>query len=124
MIVLVDSSVWIDHFRRQETVLSRLLEENAVLIHSFVIGELACGNFRNRSVVLRSLEALPRSAHATHDESLRLVDERKLWGAGLGWIDMHLLASALLSGCLLWTLDQRLDKVAAEAGVRRFEGSK
>jgi predicted nucleic acid-binding protein len=118
--VLVDSSVWIEHFRKGHPALATLLNEASVLMHPFVLGELACGNLKKRAEILRDLEELPQAIAATHEEALDLMSKRKLWGRGIGWIDAHLLASALLSRCRLWTLDARLDRIAADVGVRRL----
>ena len=117
--VLVDTSVWIDHFRRNSPALAELLNEATVLTHPFVLGELACGNMKNRGAILGSLEALPVAVPATHKETLRLIEDHRLWGRGIGWVDAHLLASALLSNCALWTLDEKLDRTANAAGVKR-----
>jgi hypothetical protein len=86
-------------------------------MHPFVAGELACGNLRDRASILGDLDALPGSKLASNAEVLYLIEEHRLWGRGLGWIDAHLLASALLSGSRLWTLDARLAKAAAELGL-------
>ena len=110
--ILVDTSVWIDHLRRGDRELEKLLGEGVVLCHPFVIGELACGNLKNRDEILSLLAALPASAVASHEEGLHVVAHRKLTGKGLGWIDIHLLASALLSKCTLWTKDKALGAVA------------
>jgi predicted nucleic acid-binding protein len=115
--ILVDTSVWIQHFRRGEPALADRLCEGLVLMHPFVAGELACGTLRNRSVILSNLRALPSATPASEAEVERLVEDRKLWGRGLGWIDVHLLASALLSDCALWTLDKRLRETAAKLGL-------
>ena len=115
--MLVDTSVWINHFRRHDSAFARLLEAAAVLMHPFVLGELACGNFKNRDGVLSSLRQLPTAVSATHEETLQLIDRHKLWGRGIGWIDAHLLASALLSHCRFWTLDERLAQAANDVGV-------
>ncbi len=88
------------------------------MIHPFVCGELACGNLKNRSSILSDLQALPLVQLATHKEALKLLDDRRLYGSGLGWVDVHLLASALLSHCGFWTLDKRLAGAAAEFGLR------
>ena len=114
---LVDTSVWIEHLRAGSPELSSLLERGAVLTHPLVIGELACGTLKNRSRLLADLAALPRAVEATHEETLRLIEDRKLWGAGLGWIDVHLLASALLMNCGFWTLDRKLERAASMAGI-------
>ena len=118
--ILVDTSVWIAHFREPGSKLAHLLSEGLVMVHPFVVGELACGNLKNRARILTDLEALPPAVSATHEEALRLVKDRRLWGMGIGWIDAHLLASALLSDAELWTLDERLDRAAAAASVKRY----
>jgi predicted nucleic acid-binding protein len=115
--VLVDSSVWIAHFRHTHPELVELLTGGLVLTHPFVCGELACGNIKNRTTVLSHLSALPEAKMAAHEEVLRLLKERRLFGLGLGWIDLHLLASGLLSECQLWTLDKRLAQAATELGL-------
>jgi predicted nucleic acid-binding protein len=117
--VLVDTSVWINHFRSRDPALAKLLAEVSVLVHPFVLGELSCGNLKNRHLVLKYLEALPVAVHATHEEASRLMAERKLWECGIGWVDTHLLASALLSHCEFWTHDERLNRAADAAAVRR-----
>jgi predicted nucleic acid-binding protein len=118
--ILVDTSVWIAHFRKGGSRLAELLSEALVLVHPFVVGELACGDLRDRARILSDLEALPSAVSATHAEVIRLIEDRKLWGLGIGWIDGHLLASALLSNCQLWTLDTRLVRAAAAAGVKLY----
>ena len=118
--ILVDTSVWIDHFRKGSSLLAEFLSEASVLIHPFVIGELACGNLKNRTRILGDLQALRSAVSAAHEEVLRLIEDRKLWGLGIGWTDGHLLASALLSNCRLWTLDERLDRAAAAAGAKLY----
>jgi len=118
--ILVDTSVWIAHFRKGGSRLGGLLNEALVMVHPFVMGELACGNLKNRARILSDLEALPSAVSATHEEVMRLIEDRKLWGLGIGWIDGHLLASALLSNCQFWTLDGRLDRAAAAAGVKLY----
>lgn len=116
--VLVDSSVWIEHFRNGHSGLAALLSDASVLMHPFIIGELACGNLKQRALILSDLAELPFAAMATHEEALDLLHDRKLWGRGIGWIDTHLIASALLSNCPLWTLDERLKQTALSLGVR------
>jgi len=118
--ILVDTSVWIDHFRAGGSKLGDLLSQTLVMVHPFVMGELACGNLKARARILSDLEALPSAVSATHEEVMRLVEARKLWGLGMGWIDAHLLASALLSKCPLWTLDGKLVQAAAAAGVKLY----
>ncbi len=114
--VLVDTSVWVAHLREGKIGLEIPLNEGCVLIHSFVIGELACGNVRNRTEILSLLQSLPMAVTAEHDEVLQLIETRKLMGKGLGFIDAHFLASALLSEVPLRTLDRRLNEVASELG--------
>ncbi|MGA3027422.1 MAG: PIN domain-containing protein [Bryobacteraceae bacterium] len=118
--VLVDTSVWIDHLRRNSPTLAELLDEAVVLTHPFVLGELACGNMKNRGAVLSNLKLLPVAVSATHEETVRLIEDHRLWGRGIGWVDAHLLASALLTNSALWTLDDRLNQAAEAAGVRRY----
>lgn len=115
--VLVDTSVWVAHFRGNEPGLVRLLSEGSVLIHPFITGELTCGNLANRGQVLTDLGALPAAKRASDSEVMRLVEGRHLWGRGIGWVDAHIVASALLTGCGLWTRDARLRRVAEELGI-------
>ena len=115
--VLADTSVWIQHFRRGEPTLVDLLEEGLVLMHPFVSGELACGNLKSRGAILSALNALPSAKLASHAEVFQLIEDRRLWGRGLGWVDMHLLASALLSHCGFRTLDKKLREAATELGL-------
>jgi len=115
--ILVDTSVWVDHLRSRNPALVSLLEGDQVLTHPFVIGELACGRIRNRAEILRLLTTLPAATIARHDDVMAFVDGHRLSGRGIGWIDAHLLASALLSHAGLLTLDQRLARVARAVGV-------
>jgi len=112
--VLADTSIWIDHLRRGVPRLAERLSEGLILMHPFVAGELACGNLKDRAFILSELHALPAAQRASDDEVLQLIEDRRLSGRGLGWIDAHLLASALLSNCRFWTLDSRLAKAAAD----------
>jgi hypothetical protein len=105
---LVDTSVWIDHLRRGNARLASTLRKGEVECHPFVIGELACGSLRRRTELLSLLGALPQVPQAQHDEVLAFVASRHLMGRGLGWVDVHLLASAMLGRTALWTLDRRL----------------
>ena len=114
---LVDTSVWVAHFRAANARLAELLSSGQVLCHPFVIGELACGNLRNRQEILVLLAALPRASVAEHDEIMTLLESSRLYGRGLGWVDLHLLTSALLSRCVLWTLDRPLQRAAAAVKV-------
>lgn len=115
--VLVDSSVWIDHLRRGNPVLRDLLDDDQILIHQFVIGKLACLSVKNRKKFFADLNELPLAVSASDEEVLRLLEERELWGKGIDWIGAHLIASALLSRCQLWTLDVGLRAAAMSAKV-------
>ncbi|MCE2543725.1 MAG: type II toxin-antitoxin system VapC family toxin [Acidobacteria bacterium] len=114
---LVDTSVWVDHLRRGVPRLVALLEEGRVCCHPFVVGELACGQLGRRDHVLQLLGTLPQAPAASQDEALRLLRTHSLHGQGLGWIDVHLLASALLGRCALWTRDKRLAAAAVRVGM-------
>ena len=109
--ILVDTSVWIEHFRKGNRRLKSLLYENEVLIHPFIIGEIACGSLENRTEILNLLGALPEARLADHHEVLNLIESKHIYGRGIGWVDAHLLASALLSNSKLWTLDKRFSEV-------------
>jgi len=122
-VILVDTSVWIGHLRKGDRELARLLDEGVVRCHPFVIGEVACGNLRNRAEILSLLAALPTCPVASHQEALHLVTDRKLPGKGLGWIDVHLLASALLSRCALWTKDKALGAIAEALEIGAWTAS-
>ncbi len=117
MRVLVDTSVWIDHFRQDSPRLRERLEAEQVATHPFVIGELACGNLGRRKEILSHLHALPTVSRAEDDEILLLIEPHGLAGRGLGLIDMHLLASSRLGGHPLWTHDRRLRAAARDLGV-------
>ena len=110
--VLVDTSIWIDHFRRGSSILAGLLEDGLVATHPAVIGELACGTLRQRATTLDLLGRLPTAVAASDVEALRLLDAHRLFGRGLGWVDVHLLAAAALTPCRLWTADRSLDQAA------------
>jgi predicted nucleic acid-binding protein len=111
---LVDTSIWIDHFRKRNDRLVELLLDDAVLVHSAVVGELACGTLRNRKSTLESLAMLPSAPEASALEALAIIERRALHGRGLGWVDVQLLASAVLARANLWTLDLRLARVAVQ----------
>ena len=115
--ILVDTSVWVDHFRRKDAALSALLEEGVVECHAFVIGELACGGLDRHADALALLQALPRLPVVDHDEALAVLGRHRLAGAGIGWIDVHLLASVLLARSRLWTRDRRLAGAARRLGL-------
>lgn len=116
--ILVDTSVWIDHLRTGEEHLVAALNAGRVLVHPFVIGELACGNLRQRDEVLRLLHGLPQAPVASQDEVLFFIANNALSGRGIGFIDAHLLASTVIEGTSrLWTADKRLRRVAAGLGL-------
>jgi predicted nucleic acid-binding protein len=116
--VLVDTSVWVDHFRRPNQALVDLLLQDAVLIHPWVLGELACGSPPSRAQTLADLAALRPARVATVDEVMALVERERLYGQGCGLVDLGLLASALLTeGARLWTLDRRLATMAGRLGA-------
>jgi predicted nucleic acid-binding protein len=114
--ILVDTSVWVRHLRIGDTRLSALLNDAEVACHPFVIGELACGHLHNRGEILTLLQSLPQVPMIDDEEFLEVVERRHLDGRGIGFVDVHLLASALLSRLPLWTLDRRLQFVAQEIG--------
>jgi len=120
-LILVDTSVWVDHLRSGVPVLANLLQEGEVLIHPWVIGEIACGNLRNRQQVLDLLLGLPTALVASDSEVLLLIERGNLMGRGIGSIDAHLLAAAKLSRCGLWTQDRRLAAGAQEQGLALAE---
>jgi predicted nucleic acid-binding protein len=112
-VILVDTSVWVDHLRRGDGELAERLRADEVACHPFVIGELACGNLRNRSELLALLSALPAVPRVNDAEALAFIEHHRLMGRGLGLIDVHLLASCMLGGVRLWTRDARLTRAAA-----------
>jgi len=115
--ILIDTSVWIQHLRQGNPALSQQLADGQGACHPFVVGELACGNLRNRSEILALLSSLPRVEAATHEEVLEFMDTYRLMGKGLGYVDVHLLASAALSRVAIWSLDKRLKETATILGL-------
>jgi len=115
--ILVDTSVWVDHLRQRNDRLKSLLENRQVVIHPFIVGELALGNLRQRDVVLSSLRDLPHSVAAANEEVLDFIARHALPGLGIGWVDAHLLASARLTSASLWSRDKRLKTVAIKLGL-------
>ncbi|MDO9531032.1 MAG: PIN domain-containing protein [Deltaproteobacteria bacterium] len=116
-VVLVDTSVWVAHLRQGAIGLETLLHGGRVVCHPCIVGELACGNLRNRPEIISLLQRLPEAIRAAHEEVMQFIDNNGLMGKGLGYIDMHLLASARLTGAGLWTLDKRLNEAAIILGV-------
>ncbi len=121
--ILVDTSVWVSHLRHGNPRLADLLDEGGVLVHPFVIGELACGNLKNRAEILSLLRALPLTAMAEHEEIMLFIERNGLMGRGLGYVDVHLLAAAVLSDVRLWTADKSLLKACTDLGIALQEGS-
>jgi predicted nucleic acid-binding protein len=122
-VILVDTSVWIDHLRRRDAELTELLAAGVVMCHPFVIGELATGALPQRERLLAELSHLPEAPLATQAEALGFLERHRLCGRGLGWVDVHLLASAFLAGrAPLLTRDTRLRALAGELGLTRHGG--
>ncbi|QGZ56537.1 type II toxin-antitoxin system VapC family toxin [Paraburkholderia acidiphila] len=116
--ILVDTSVWIDHFNAADPLLMGLLADERVLAHAYVIGEISLGSLRDREVVLGALRDLPAVPVATPEETFYLIEQAKLARRGIGYVDTSLLASARLQpGVTIWTRDKRLEKVAGELGL-------
>lgn len=116
--ILVDTSVWIWHFRGKEPDLTRLLDTGQVLVHPLVIGELACGNLPGRREVLQALHKLPTAPRATDDEALNFIERHRLMGQGINYSDVHILSSVVLAAdTQLWTFDARLAAAAARLSV-------
>jgi predicted nucleic acid-binding protein len=110
--VLIDTSVWIDHFNRSDSALQFLLQEYKAVVHPFVLGELACGNFKNRDEIFGLLSNLPTIAEISMEEYFVFLENHKLYGLGLGFVDIHLLASSLISRCTIYTREKSLLTVA------------
>jgi predicted nucleic acid-binding protein len=117
-VILVDTSVWIDHLRSGDAALGEALTDGDVLMHPVILGELACGNLRNRTELMALWRELPAAREATHDEVLSLIERRQLMGRGIGYVDAQLLAAALLTpATVLWTRDRALARVAKELAL-------
>ena len=122
--ILADTTVWVDHFRKPEPGLLEHLAMNGVLMHPMVIGELSCGNLPHRKTVLRELLSLPRVPEPTHESVLSFIESKELMGRGVGFIDFHLLCSVLRqSDVSLWTRDNRLNRIAGDMGIAFSEGA-
>ena len=115
--VLVDTSVWVSHLREGEVGLEKLLVDGEVICHPFIVGELACGNLKNRLEILTYLQSLPMTILAEDEEVLKFIENNHLMGKGLGYIDIHLIASAVLTDVPVWTFDKTLDKIAKKIGI-------
>ena len=111
--ILVDTSVWVDHLRAADSALVRLLDTTQVVMHPFVLGELALGNLPQRSLILGTLQLLPQAVVASDEEVLNFIDRHRLVGLGIGYVDVHLLAATrLTAGASLWTRDKSLRQIA------------
>lgn len=112
--VLVDTSVWVHHLHTGDRLLEKLLMDGEVVCHPHIIGELACGNLKNRNEILSLLQALPMAPQIEFEEYLTFIEQNQLSGRGIGFVDIHLLASAKLARVKLWTADKRLKKAAVD----------
>ena len=115
--ILVDTSIWIDHLHHSDEDLKELLLSSQVCIHPYILGELSCGNISNRKEILSLLRALPTIDTVLDEEVFTLIERNKLYGKGLGFIDVHLLASALIHNVLIWTRDKSLEREVKELGI-------
>ena len=115
--VLVDTSVWVRHLREGDSDLKRLLNSGEVMCHPYIVGELACGNLKNRREVLSLLQLLPPATLAKNEESLHFIEQNHLMGKGVGYIGVHLSASAVLTGVPMWSYDKKLSEVNRGLGI-------
>ena len=115
--VMVDTSIWVDYLRKGRHHLEKLLLDTKVVCHPFIVGELACGNIKNRNKFLSLIQTLPVTPVIDLDEFLYFIDQNRLMGKGIGFVDIHLLASALLSEMPLWTSDKKLKSVSIELNI-------
>jgi predicted nucleic acid-binding protein len=115
--VLVDTSIWVSYLRDGNVGVEKLLSDGEVVCHPFILGELACGNLKNRYEILEYLQSFPMTILAEDEEVLQFIEDNQLMGKGLGYIDIHLMASAVLTDVPLWTLDKTLDKFAKKIGI-------
>ena len=120
--ILADTSVWVNHFRKAAAPLNRMLLEEDVGIHPFVLGEIAAGNLRDRPKVLGWLATLPQLGIAEESEVHHLLESRRLWGSGLGWVDLHILASVKLSDWTLYSADGGMNRAATRLRIPRVNG--
>ena len=112
--VITDTSIWVTHLRQGSRQLEKLLIDAEVMCHPFIIGELACGNLKNRNEIISLLQSLPMAPTIEFDEFIFFIERNRLTGSGIGFIDVHLLASAQLTGIPLWTADKRLKSAATK----------
>lgn len=116
-LILADTSIWVTHFREGQKELIDLLEQGLIACHPYIVGELACGSLKNRNEIIQLLEALPRVDVLEHVEVMEFIESRKLMSIGIGYVDVHLLGSSLLSNTPLWTQDKSLIKAAKSLGT-------
>ena len=115
--ILLDTSIWADHFRKSDPYIQQLLNGTQIAMHPMVAGELACGHLKNRRQSLILWQVMPQAKQATHQEVMQLIESNQLMGRGVGFIDFHLIASCMLSNLKLWTKDKRLQTIAKELGI-------
>ena len=116
-LILVDTSVWIKHLRESDNNLIRLLVQGLVACHPFIIGELACGSIKNRHEIISLLNDLPSTEMLDHHDIMEFIEYRKIMNKGIGYVDVHLLGSALISETPLWTFDNALKKIANQLSI-------
>jgi predicted nucleic acid-binding protein len=110
-VILVDTSIWIDFLRDGNDLLKEFLEKGQVMVHPLIVGELSCGNISKRKNFLQLINELPQAKESSHQEVLHFIESKKLYGKGVGFVDLHILCSAILSNTPLWTGDKRLAKI-------------
>ena len=115
--VLVDTSIWVVHLRNGNIGFETLLNEGNVVCHPFIVGELACGNLKNRVEILSLLQTLPMAIHGDHKEVMKFIEDHTLMGKGLGYIDIHLIVSAIITDIPLWTADKKLNEISLKLGI-------
>jgi predicted nucleic acid-binding protein len=116
--ILVDTSVWVSHLKDGNTELANLLNNGMVLCHPFIVGELACGNLKDRADILSFLQLLPMSIEVEHEEALSFIEDNRLMGKGIGYVDVQLMASAVLTGVPIWTFDKKLAQAADRLHIK------
>ena len=119
--ILVDASVWIEHLRHRDAVLAHLIEEDAILMHPYTIAEIGLGSLADRDQLIEQLESLPVAPVASHNEVMALIGLNRLYGTGVGYVDCHLLTTALLIGGRVWTRDKRLMREAERLRIAYTE---
>jgi predicted nucleic acid-binding protein len=116
-VILADSSVWIDHLRRRDLAMDRLLRNDEVIMHPFVLGEVALGHLPQRAATMEFMRKLPQAEMAGDTEVVEFIERYELFGTGLGYVDVHLLTGVALTFCALWTRDKRLHAIAKDLGI-------